>query len=194
MPQELEAPASTSRPSLYDDTDDNGKGLEKDPEKGRVEAPASHKNAPSESKNPKVPNLVDWDGDNDPQFPKNWPKPLKWKYTWAVSLFVFISPVSSAMVAPALFSLGADLKMYTEVEVFLSVGIFILAYAVGPIFFGPASELYGRVQLLKLSNLWFIAWNLGCGFATNKEQFFAFRFLAGIGGSAPLAIGGGSIR
>ena len=35
-----------------------------------------------------------------------------------------------------------------------------------------------------------IAWNLGCGFVQNKEQLIAFRFLAGLGGSAPLSIGG----
>ena len=34
----------------------------------------------------------------------------------------------------------------------------------------------------------FLAWNLGCGFAQNKDQLIAFRFLSGLGGSAPLAV------
>lgn len=142
----------------------------------------------------KDPNFVTWDGPKDPENPKNWPNKKKWTYTIAVSLFVFISPVSSAMIAPAMENLGASLGMHSEFEIYLSLAIFILAYAVGPIFFGPASELYGRVRLLQLSNVWYLAWNLGCGFATTKSQFFAFRFLAGIGGSAPLALGGGAIR
>lgn len=33
--------------------------------------------------------------------------------------------------------------------------------------------------------------NLACGFATNTGQMLAFRFLSGLGGSAPLAIGAG---
>jgi MFS family permease len=33
--------------------------------------------------------------------------------------------------------------------------------------------------------------NLGCGLARTKEQLIVFRFLAGIGGSAPLSVGGG---
>ena len=66
--------------------------------------------------------------------------------------------------------------------------------------------------MLQLANLWYLgvcaicdrltsyaddmiyrcsAWNLGCGFAQNKDQLIAFRFLAGLGGSAPLSIGGG---
>ena len=140
------------------------------------------------------PNLVTWSGPDDPENPKNWPKSSRWKNTWAVSLFVFISPVSSAMIAPAMQDLGERLGMHTSIEVYLSMAIFILAYTVGPIFFGPASELYGRVRLLQVSNVWYLAWNLGCGFAKSKGQFFAFRFLAGIGGSAPLSIGGGAIR
>lgn len=142
----------------------------------------------------KDPDLVTWSGPDDPENPKNWPSGQKWKNTWAVSLFVFISPVSSAMIAPAMQDLGKGLDMHTDIEVYLSLAIFILAYAVGPVFFGPASELYGRVRLLQVSNVWYLAWNLGCGFAQTKAQFFAFRFLAGIGGSAPLAIGGGAIR
>ncbi|KAL6230482.1 hypothetical protein BDW75DRAFT_234348 [Aspergillus navahoensis] len=102
---------------------------------------------------------------------------LKWKNTWAASLFVFVSPVSSAMIAPALQNLGESLCMHSDIEVYLSLAIFILAYAVGPIFFGPVSELYSRMRLLQVTN----------------PQFFAFRFLAGICGSAPLAIGGGDI-
>lgn len=35
-----------------------------------------------------------------------------------------------------------------------------------------------------------VAWNLGCGFAQNKEQLIAFRFLSGLGGSAPLSVSG----
>ncbi|KAG9793386.1 Efflux pump vrtL [Exophiala dermatitidis] len=141
----------------------------------------------------KDPNLVTWDGPDDPENPKNWPSKTKWSFTVAVSVFTFISPVSSAMIAPALAKLGEDLHMTRDIEIELSLSIFILAYAVGPLFFGPASELWGRVRLLQLSNLWYLAWNLGCGFATNKPEIFIFRFLAGAGGSAPLAIGGGCI-
>ncbi|GIK04036.1 hypothetical protein Aspvir_008111 [Aspergillus viridinutans] len=141
----------------------------------------------------KDPDLATWRGPDDPENPKNWPNGLKWKNTWIVSLFVLISPVSSSMIAPAMQDLGDNLGMRTNVEVYLSMAIFILAYAIGPIFFGPASELYGRVSLLQVSNAWYLAWNLGCGFAKTKAQLFAFRFLAGIGGSAPLAIGGGAI-
>jgi multidrug resistance protein len=71
------------------------------------------------------------------------------------------------------------------------LSIFVLAYAIGPMFLGPLSELYGRVLILQLSNVVFLAFNIACGFAQSKELLMAFRFLSGLGGSAPLAIGGG---
>lgn len=156
-------------------------------------AALSSNNTDSDCPKDQDPNLIRWTP-TDPEHPRNWPMPTKWKTTWTVSLFVFISPISSAMIAPAMEDLGKSLDMHGNVEIYLSMAIFILAYAVGPIFFGPASELYGRVRILQITNVWYLAWNLGCGFATNKVELFIFRFLAGIGGSAPLAVGGGAVR
>lgn len=87
--------------------------------------------------------------------------------------------------------MSVDLDITTEFQQALVLSIFVLAYAVGPLFLGPLSEIYGRVRVLQLSNLFYLCWNLGCGFAKTKGQMIAFRFLAGLGGSAPLAIGGG---
>ncbi|KAK9779698.1 putative Major facilitator superfamily (MFS) profile domain-containing protein [Seiridium cardinale] len=97
------------------------------------------------------------------------------------------------MAAPALTTIGGDLGMQSEVEVEMALSIFVLAYAIGPLLFGPLSEVYGGSRVVKLSNLWFLAWNLGCGFAQNSAEMFVFRFLAGIGGSAPLAFGAGTL-
>ncbi|KAL1892202.1 hypothetical protein Sste5346_007158 [Sporothrix stenoceras] len=137
------------------------------------------------------PNLVKWEGPDDPQNPKNWTIGRKWAAVFIVSLFTFISPVSSSMVAPALPDIGRELHITSSVEQLLTLSIFILAYAVGPLFLGPLSELYGRVIVLQLSNLVYLFFNLGCGLAKTRGQMIAFRFLSGFGGSAPLAIGGG---
>lgn len=95
------------------------------------------------------------------------------------------------MVAPALTTISREFNIQNEVQSAMTLSIFVLAFAVGPLFLGPLSELYGRVYVLQLANLFYLAFNLGCGFAQTKGQMIAFRFLAGLGGSAPLAIGGG---
>ncbi|KAJ4387171.1 hypothetical protein N0V93_007760 [Gnomoniopsis smithogilvyi] len=135
-------------------------------------------------------NLVTWDVD-DPGNPKTWSFGRKWAAVAIVSIFTFISPVSSSMTAPALTSIGAELNMQNEFEKELSLSIFILAYAIGPLVLGPLSELYGRVIVLQCANLFYLFFNLGCGLSRTSSELIAFRFLAGFGGSAPLAIGGG---
>lgn len=105
-----------------------------------------------------------------------------------VSLFTFISPVSSSMVAPALDALAADLHISSTILLQLTMSIFILAYAVGPLFLGPLSEVFGRTIVLQLANLFFLVFNIGCGFANTTTQMIVCRFFAGLGGSAPLAV------
>lgn len=95
------------------------------------------------------------------------------------------------MVAPALGAIAKDLHITTEIEQAMTLSVFVLAYAVGPLFLGPLSEMYGRVIVLQLANLIYLFFNLGCGLSKTKGEMLAFRFLSGLGGSAPLAIGGG---
>ncbi|EXV00990.1 MFS transporter [Metarhizium robertsii] len=144
-----------------------------------------------ENDEPKDPNLVSWDGPNDAQNPKMWPHRRKWAAVICVSFFTLISPVASSMVAPDLEAIGKELNIESQLERALVLSIFVAAYALGPLGWGPLSELYGRVIVIQSSNIVFLLFNLGCGLAKTEGQMIAFRFLGGIGGSAPLAIGGG---
>ncbi|EKD21743.1 uncharacterized protein L3040_004966 [Drepanopeziza brunnea f. sp. 'multigermtubi'] len=142
------------------------------------------------SRSARDPNLVGWER-NDPNNPKNWSVGRKWSATLIVSAFTFISPVSSSMIAPAVNAIAAEFNITNDIEKSLTLSIFVLAYAVGPLLLGPLSELYGRIIILQSANLFYLFFNLGCGLAQTKQQLIAFRFLSGLGGSAPLAIGGG---
>ncbi|KAF3105063.1 hypothetical protein TWF594_005654 [Orbilia oligospora] len=141
--------------------------------------------------NRRDPNLVDWDGPDDSENPLNWSIKKKWIATVVVSSFTFISPVSSSMVAPAIRSISQDLNITGTVEAQLTLSVFVLAYAIAPLFVGPLSEVYGRVPVIQLSNLFYLIFNTACGASQTKVQMIVFRFLAGAGGAAPLALGGG---
>ncbi|KAK7691660.1 hypothetical protein QCA50_005059 [Cerrena zonata] len=152
--------------------------------------------------------VVDWDGPDDPTHPRNWPGRKKWLATLAVSLFSLISPISSSMIAPAAGQVGQEFNIHNGTTQSMIVSAFVLAYgtliaicvtyyayelssAVGPLVLSPLSEVYGRSRVLQIANLFFLAFNIGCAFAKNTSQMIAFRFLSGLGGSAPLSVGGG---
>ncbi|EIN05407.1 MFS general substrate transporter [Punctularia strigosozonata HHB-11173 SS5] len=135
--------------------------------------------------------IVDWDGPDDPHNPRNWTFRRKWAATVIVSAFTFISPVSSSMIAPAAGQVAEQFGITSSVVLAMSISVFVLAYAIGPLFLGPLSEIYGRSRVLQLANIWYLVWNLVCGWSTSTGMLIAFRFLAGLGGSAPLSIGGG---
>lgn len=69
------------------------------------------------------------------------------------------------MIAPALGEMSKDHGITSEVETQTTLSIFVLAYAIGPLFLDHFLETFGRFHVLQLSNTWYVAWNLGCGFA-----------------------------
>jgi len=54
-------------------------------------------------------------------------------------------------------------------------------------------EMYGRVNVYNVSNVFFTVFNLACSFSPNMNSLIVFRFLAGCFGSSPVTIGGGTI-
>jgi multidrug resistance protein len=53
--------------------------------------------------------------------------------------------------------------------------------------------MYGRAAVFNITNVLFVAFALGCGFANNLTSLIILRFFAGFNGSACLALGGGVI-
>lgn len=85
--------------------------------------------------------------------------------------------ISSSMISPALTSISAEFNITNEVQAQLTLSIFVLAYAIGPLFLGPLSEIYGRVIVLQISNWFFLIWNLGCSFAQTSGRLMLFSSL-----------------
>jgi MFS family permease len=94
------------------------------------------------------------------------------------------------MMAPAIETIAIDLNMST-VESTMALSVYLLATAFGPLVIGPLSEVYGRKFIFHSTNVWFLVWNLICGFANSKGLLIAARFLAGFGASAVYSLGYG---
>ena len=92
------------------------------------------------------------------------------------------------MIAPALERVSDEFNITDSLQEALVMSILLLAYAIGPFVLAPLSEMYGRVVVLQSANMFYLGFNTACGFAQNKAEILAFRFLSGLGGSAPQAV------
>ncbi|KAL4990697.1 major facilitator superfamily domain-containing protein [Aspergillus falconensis] len=136
------------------------------------------------------PSLVSFTSQTDPLNPQNWPTAKKWAVTDVLSATGFNRIMVSTIMAPALATISHELEM-SPTESAMALSIYLLATAIGPLLIGPLSEIYGRKPILHGSNMWFLLWNLVCGFANTKELLIAARFLAGFGASAIYALASG---
>lgn len=94
------------------------------------------------------------------------------------------------MMAPAIDTIAAELNMSTT-ESTMALSVYLLATAFGPLCIGPLSEVYGRKSIFHCTNIWFLVWNLTCGFSHSKGLLIAARLLAGFGASAVYSMGYG---
>ena len=97
------------------------------------------------------------------------------------------------MFAPASELVMEEFNFSSRALASLSVSIYVLGFAFGPLIWAPLSEVYGRLPVYISSTVIFLAFVLGSAFSTNLGMFMAFRFLSGCGGAAPLTCSGGTL-
>ncbi|KAI0478049.1 major facilitator superfamily domain-containing protein [Xylaria cf. heliscus] len=137
--------------------------------------------------------VVDWDGPKDPENPYNWPRSKKTIHVALVSLFSLNANLAATMFAPGAEQLAAEFGITNPIIEAFTVSIYVLGFAVGPLFLAPLSELYGRLVIYHIYNALYTGFTIGCAFSTNVAMFLVFRILCGIAASGPISIGGGTI-
>jgi len=106
---------------------------------------------------------------------------------WIV-IIITISPTVSSLSAPGTGRTLDEFGVRSKTVGTLMNSIYVLGYAVGPLFLAPLSELYGRALVINYSTVVFNAFLLGCALAPNMPGLIVMRLLAGIGGSAVVTI------
>lgn len=129
-----------------------------------------------------------WDGPDDPENPKNWSPRRKWKAIFAISSFVFMSPLSSTIIAPCLPAIAQDLGIKEQAVEQMVLSIFLLGFACGPLFASPLSEIYGRVRVVQSWNFLYLIFNTACGASNSVAAILFLRLISGIFGSATLGV------
>lgn len=139
------------------------------------------------------PNIVDWDGPDDPANPQNWSGTKKWAHIAVLSVLTLLTPLASSMFAPGVPELMRDFHSTSEDLATFVVSVYLLGFAAGPLVVAPLSEMYGRLPVYHVCNAIFIVWTVACALSTSMNMLIGFRFLAGCFGIAPITNGGGTI-
>lgn len=140
-------------------------------------------------------NVVDWNDSSDIRRPVNWTNKKKWLNCSIIAALTFLTPLASSMVAPAVPLIMKDFHSDNSTIASFVVSIYILGYAIGPLFIAPLSETYGRMPVYHVCNVMFIIWNIACAVAPTSSigSLLVFRLFAGLAGSCPITIFAGSI-
>jgi MFS family permease len=85
----------------------------------------------------------------------------------------------------------AEFGITSRAQQVLPISIFILGYVLGPLFFGPISEQYGRRTIFVSTFSLLIIFTMACALAPNWPAFLVFRVLTGIFASSPIVVTGG---
>ena len=96
--------------------------------------------------------------------------------------------MSPAMIVPAIPQLSQELNLTSNNSKQLLVSIYVLSWCLGPLFWAPLSEAYGRLTLLNVGTTLFLVANLLCGVEWIGARFLALRFVAGFVGSSANAV------
>ncbi|ATY61555.1 MFS transporter, putative [Cordyceps militaris] len=155
--------------------------------------PEANESTPvAETKSAKT-EVVDWNGPDDPAHPRNWTKGNKQKHVLIISIFTLYSNLAAVMFAPGAPQLVKEFGITNSTVAALTVSIYILGYVFGPLLLSSMSELYGRLIIYHISNVFYLGFTIGCALSKNTGTFLVFRFICGCAASAPMVVGGGTI-
>jgi MFS family permease len=136
--------------------------------------------------------LVEFDGPDDPDNPKNWSKKKKWAITASMGGMTFVVTFASSIYSVAIEPVAHEYHI-SEVTSILGVSLFLVGFVFGPILFGPASEVFGRRLPLFAGYLVFAIFQIPVGVAQNVQTIMLGRFFGGFAASSPLAVVGGAL-
>ena len=138
--------------------------------------------------------------------PYNWSSRRKWISISIVSLCSALTyvpfnqclrcnlkerrPFVSMSLAPSVPQILQSLEEKNKSLGSFSVTVYILGFAVGPLLFGPLSDMYGRATIYRICMTFYLIFSVACALSSSVIMLIGFRFLAGCFGGAPLAIGG----
>lgn len=101
--------------------------------------------------------------------------------------------LAATMFASSASQLVAEFHITNSIIAAMTVSIYVLGFAIGPLILAPLSECYGRQIVCLICNFVYIGFTAGCAFSIDVKMFLVFRFMCGCAASGPMSIGGGVV-
>lgn len=118
--------------------------------------------------------------------PKNFSTLYKIWLVFQMSMLAMTGALGSSIISPGSTQIVEYTGVSTEVTS-LTVALFVLGWAFGPMIWAPISEVYGR-RLGMLPAIFVLGlFSIGTATSKNAEAIFLTRFFGGIFASAPIS-------
>jgi len=119
--------------------------------------------------------------------------PASMAFTLLLGFLVALPSFGIDMSLPALTATGAALRV-APARAGLMMSLFMLGFAVAPLFYGPASDRYGRKPVVLFACTLFIIAGIGCALARSLPTLLMWRVVQGAGAGASMTIALAIIR
>ena len=143
---QLQEHSNTENPRAGPDNHAKSKQMEyeRDLEKGDSQASSEQSSTNGKPKKEETqkedPNLIEFDGPNDPEHPQNYATWYKWLITSVYGTLTFAVTFASSIFSAATMTTSKEFGVSEEV-MSLGTSLFVLGFAWGPTVWGPLSEL-----------------------------------------------------
>ena len=113
--------------------------------------------------------------------------PASKAFTLLLSSLVALPSFGIDMSLPAFTATGAALRV-APAQAGLMMSLFMLGFAIAPLFYGPASDRYGRKPIVVFACMLFIIAGIGCALAQSLPTLLMWRVVQGAGAGASMTI------
>ena len=182
LPESKRSSMSTSRATLVGD-----EAIEE------IKAPESDTSSIASSINSELI-VVDWDGEDDPENPQNWPIYQKTFFIFEIGLLTTSVYMGSAIFTPGIEQIMEEWNV-SQVVATLPLTLFVIGYGIGPMILSPLSEnsIFGRTSIYIITLFIFFILQIPTALAKNIASLSILRFISGFFASPALATGGASV-
>jgi MFS transporter, DHA1 family, multidrug resistance protein len=120
-------------------------------------------------------------------------RPDTFALTALLALLTALGPVAVDMYLPSFPEIGRLLGA-SPATVQLTLSLYMVSYAVGQIVYGPLSDRWGRIPVLRASLAIYCAASLACALAPTIETLLAARALQALGSSGAIVLARAIVR